>query len=148
MAMRFLIAAFLLVMPSVAFSGPMEVPAGALCIECGMKVDPASPFTAQIIRGGKLYVFCDIGDMLSYYAGLKKKPSEVYVKDYEYNAWMGGLEAYYVKGEYFKSPMGWRIAAFRNKVDALKAGAVMTFNEALEMFAGGEKPTKSRTRSH
>lgn len=135
--MRVLRLAFIifLLMAMPASAGDVEIPSGALCSACGMLVEPGSPFASVIVDKGKALYFCDIGDMLSYYAALKGKPDEVHVKDYEWNLWMDGYAAFYVKGEYFKSPMGWRIAAFKKKPDADNAGKSMTFKEALAMVS-------------
>ena len=47
-------ALLLLLAPALARSTP--------CAECGMEVDPASRFSARIVRDGKELPFCDVGD--------------------------------------------------------------------------------------
>lgn len=128
----------LVFVPSVAFSAPPDIPSGAMCDECGMKVDAKSPFAAQATVGGKTLSFCDIGDMLSHYKNAKTKPENAYVKDYRSNSWIEAASAYYVKSFAFRTPMGWGIAAFKDEKDAAQAGKPMTFQEALSALGGGE----------
>lgn len=135
----FMVCLFLLVLPLSALSGPMEIPSGAKCHVCGMKVDAKSLFAVQIVEDGKLLSFCDIGDMLSHYKKVKTKPASIYVRDYNTGEWIDALKASYVKGSEFSTPMGWGIAAFGEKEEALKAGAAMNFDGALKMLKGGMK---------
>ncbi|MBI4823508.1 MAG: nitrous oxide reductase accessory protein NosL [Nitrospirae bacterium] len=116
------------------FSQPMEIGEGAMCAECGMKVDKASPFIAQIVtKDGKLLSFCDVGDMLIHYKKMKEKPETVFVKDMTSGTWIDALTAHYVKSSEFSTPMGYGIGAFKDKDSTSKKGALMTFNEAMEM---------------
>jgi|Deesub1362A_J573_1020465.scaffolds.fasta_scaffold00045_25 nitrous oxide reductase accessory protein NosL len=128
-----LVCAFVLFLVSSAFSEPMSIPEGATCYECGMEVDVNSPFSAQMIVGGKLRAFCDIGDMLYHYNKMKEKPDMLYVRDYATGAWIDALKASYVKSKKFKTPMDWGIAAFKEKDAALKAGNALSFEEALKI---------------
>lgn len=120
-------------LPLAALSQPMEIPEGSKCYECGMKVDPGSPFAAQIVEDGKLLPFCDIGDMLHRYKKMKDKPERLYVRDKASGEWTDALGASYVKSEEFKTPMGWGLAAFKDKGEAAKHGSPMDFDEALTM---------------
>lgn len=106
-------------------------PAHALetkCAECGMMVKMDSPFTAKIIQGDKTLYFCDIGDLFAY---LKKKNlnnARAEVKDYPTGAWIDARKASYVHGEKkFSTPMGWGIAAFKDRNEASQSGTVMDF---------------------
>jgi copper chaperone NosL len=119
------------VLPGIAHSEPMDIPEGSKCHVCGMKVDPASPFSAQIVQDGATLPFCDIGDMLYHYNKQKEKPVELYVRDSKSNEWTDALRATYVKSKQFETPMGWGIAAFADSEEASKIGAPMTFEEAL-----------------
>lgn len=120
--------------PLVASAQPMEIPEGSKCYECGMKVAPASPFAAEIVEAGKLLPFCDIGDMMHRYKKMAEKPGTLYVRDHASGQWTDALKAFYVKGEEFRTPMGWGIAAFREKGEAEKKGSPMTFEEALKLI--------------
>jgi nitrous oxide reductase accessory protein NosL len=127
-----LILAVVAALPLAALAGgPMEIPQGAKCYECGMKVTAASPFAAQMVRGGELLPFCDIGDMLHRYGKMKEKPGEVYVRDFGSGRWTDAIGASYVKSDAFSSPMGWDIAAFSDREAAALKGTPMTFEEAL-----------------
>jgi copper chaperone NosL len=119
------------VLPGIAHSEPMDIPEGSKCHVCGMKVDPASPFSAQIVRDGEMLTFCDIGDMLHYYNKQKEKPVELYVRDSGSGEWTDALKATYVKSKEFETPMGWGIAAFADSEEAARSGEPMTFEEAL-----------------
>src|SRR3990170_5890399 len=102
------------------FAHPVEIPAGSTCDACGMKVDPKSPFSAEIIgKDGRLMAFCDIGDMFSTYLKLTEKPEKAYVKDYTSGEWIEAEGAHYVKSDKFSTPMSWNIAAFKSKEEAL-----------------------------
>jgi nitrous oxide reductase accessory protein NosL len=103
------------------------------CAECGMTLDPGSKFTSRIVQGEKTLTFCDIGDLFSYLA--RKRPQNVraMVKDYKTGEWIDARQAFYVHaGEKFISPMGWGIAAFRDRKDAAGFGSVMDFDSALK----------------
>ncbi len=103
------------------------------CAECGMTSDPGSKFTSRIVQGEKTLSFCDIGDLFSYLA--RKRPQNVraMVKDYKTGEWIDAHQAFYIHaGEKFLSPMGWGIAAFRDRKDAAGFGSVMDFDSALK----------------
>jgi len=135
----------LLTVSQYAFSSDVVVPEGSRCVECAMKVDPASPFIAVIrtAEGGDLF-FCDIGDMLVYYKKLKEKPPGVSVRDMDSKEWLDAEKAHYVKAG-FSTPMGWGIAAFKEEKEAAKAGAVMTLDEAVGSLGAPMKMKKHGT---
>ncbi|MEJ2192621.1 MAG: nitrous oxide reductase accessory protein NosL [Nitrospirota bacterium] len=124
----------LALLAGAAFSDPMDIPAGSRCRSCGMKVDPASVYSAQIVTGGEMLPFCDIGDMLSFYKKQKEKPSELYVRDSKSGRWIDAMKAVYVKSEKFNTPMGWGIAAFARRDEAAGFGKPMTFEETLKVL--------------
>lgn len=115
----------------IAYAGPMEIPQGSKCHLCGMKVDPASAYSAQVVESGGILPFCDIGDMLHYYNKQKEKPDELYVRDMQSGEWIDASKAIYVKNEKFSTPMEWGIAALSNREEAAKFGRPMSFGEAL-----------------
>jgi copper chaperone NosL len=127
----------LAVFTGLAFAEPMDIPEGAKCHVCGMKVDPASVYSAEAVQDGELLSFCDIGDMLYYYNKQDKKPSELYVRDHESGKWTDATKATYAKSAEFETPMGWGIAAFADSEDCTtKFGTAMTFEEALGSLGG------------
>lgn len=103
------------------------------CTECGMMVEPTSKFSSRIMQKDRSLPFCDIGDLLVYLN--KNKPHDIRpeVKDYASGAWMDASAAFYVRADKkFQSPMGWAIAAFKNKKDAAAYGQVMDLDAALK----------------
>lgn len=119
---------------------PIDIPAGSRCFSCGMTVNAGSKFAAGMIEAdGKVLYFCDIGDMLSYYMEMKKKPAQVYVKDHATNSWTDARKASFVKSDKFSTPMGWAIAAFGSREDASKFGHPVDFQESMKLLGGGMK---------
>lgn len=127
-----LMIALIAVSLAMFFSSP--VPAADMrCAECGMTADRESKFFAWIIQGKDLLPFCDIGDLLTYLNKKSLAPASARVKDYPSGETIEADKALYVHSEKaFKTPMGWGIAAFRNRQDAEKFGAVMDFPGALK----------------
>lgn len=98
------------------------------CIECGMSVDVNSKFAAKIILGDTTNYFCDIGDLFSYVKRKGLMGASAQVKDYTTGEWIDAAQASYVRTEKkFKTPMGWGIAAFKDRVNAEKSGDAMDF---------------------
>ncbi len=105
------------------------------CAECGMMVDTGSKFYAWIVQDGNELPFCDIGDLLTYINKKSLSPATARVKDYPSGETIEADKALYVHAEKaFKTPMGWGIAAFKNKQEAEKFGAVMDFPGAARML--------------
>jgi nitrous oxide reductase accessory protein NosL len=99
------------------------------CAECGMGCDVAAKFTSRIIQDDQTLYFCDIGDLFSYLKRKKPTAAHMEVKDYNTGEWIDAYKAYYVRSEKkFKTPMGWSIAAFRDKDKALGFGTAMDFD--------------------
>jgi len=114
------IAAFLLVM---AAAGPAAET--LKCALCGMPVDVAAPFSAMIVAGDHPLYFCDIGDLLVYLRERNADPAYARVKDYRSGEWIEAEKAYYVhEPRRFITPMGWGVASFRDKNDAVDFGIV------------------------
>jgi nitrous oxide reductase accessory protein NosL len=103
------------------------------CTEFGMSVDMNSRFTAKIVQGDATSYFCDIGDLFSYLKRNKPEHVNVAVKDHLSGEWIDANTAYFVHNEQkFKTPMGWGIAAFRDKNRASEAGETMGLAAALK----------------
>jgi len=99
------------------------------CTECGMMVQMDSKFTSRITQGETTLYFCDIGDLFSYLKKKNGKEAGAQVKDYTTGEWLDARKAYYVNsGKKFRTPMGWGIAAFKDKNEASKAGNIMDFD--------------------
>ena len=103
------------------------------CSVCGMIADEAAPFTAKIVDGKKIAYFCDIGDLLIYLKGATAGRSFAYVKDYQSGEWIGAAAAHYVKApRRFTTPMGWSIAAFRDRRAAGEYGTAIDLETVLK----------------
>jgi nitrous oxide reductase accessory protein NosL len=103
------------------------------CTECGMMVDVKSAFVAKMVQGEKTSYFCDIGDLFSYVKRKGAEGASVEVKDFDKNEWIDGRKAFFVKAENkFKTPMGWGIAAFKDKNTASESGTAMDFDAMVK----------------
>ncbi len=95
------------------------------CAHCGMMVDETSPFSARIVVENKTLWFCYIGDMALYLREKKADPAQAQVKDFPSGAWVPAAQAFYVSSpKKFRTPMGWGVAAFRNRNEASASGDV------------------------
>ena len=98
------------------------------CAQCGMGADLSSKFTSRIVQAKQTLHFCDIGDLFAY---LKKKPAgaaEAQVKDYQSGEWINAQQAFFVQSAIkFQTPMGWGIAAFKNKAAATEFGNILDY---------------------
>jgi nitrous oxide reductase accessory protein NosL len=112
----------------------LAVSAGTVsCTECGMIVDLNSKFTAKILHGENPLYFCDIGDLFSYVKRKGLNNGTAQVRDYPSGEWIDADKASYVRAEKkFRTPMGWGIAAFKEKNRAAESGAVMDFAATLK----------------
>lgn len=103
------------------------------CAECGMKVNPESKFCSRLTREGTTLDFCDIGDMLVHINKKSLPPEAASVKDYKTGEWIRADKAFFVYADKrFKTPMGWGIAAFKNRQDAATFGDPRDIKAMLE----------------
>jgi nitrous oxide reductase accessory protein NosL len=103
------------------------------CAECGMLVDKNAPFSAKIIAGKQDQYFCDIGDMLLYLREKKIGPTSALVRDYRSGDWTDAAKAFYVHApRRFTTPMGWSIAAFRERSTAEEYGTAASLESMLK----------------
>jgi len=101
------------------------------CAECGMVVMKDSKFSAKMLQGNTTLHFCDIGDLFVFLKRKGVKDAGAEVKDYMTGEWIDARKAYYVKSDKkFNTPMGWGIAAFKDKSEASKSGSAMDFDSA------------------
>jgi nitrous oxide reductase accessory protein NosL len=99
------------------------------CTECGMMVDLNSKFSARLVKKDTTNYFCDIGDMFSYINRKGAPDAKLEVKDHATGDWIDANKAFYVRSEkLFKTPMGWGIASFKDRNEALKSGIVLDFD--------------------
>lgn len=100
-----------------------------------MILDMNSQFTAKIIQRDTTHYFCDIGDFFSYLKRKRLHDVGVQVKDYASGEWIDAYKASYVRAEKkFKTPMGWGIAAFKDKSRAGESGTIMNFDAMAATF--------------
>ncbi len=134
--MKHKIVLFAIIAASLTMPYPLpSLAADMKCAECGMMVDTGSKFYAWIVQDGNELPFCDIGDLLTYINKKSLSPATARVKDYLSGETIEANKALYVHAEKaFKTPMGWGIAAFKNKQEAAKFGAVMDFPGAAKML--------------
>jgi nitrous oxide reductase accessory protein NosL len=86
-----------------------------------------------MVQGEKTSYFCDIGDLFSYVKRKGAEGASVEVKDFDKNEWIDGRKAFFVKAENkFKTPMGWGIAAFKDKNTASESGTAMDFDAMVK----------------
>lgn len=105
------------------------------CTECGMMVMMDSKFTSKITQGDAPLYFCDIGDLFTYLKKKNVQEARIEVKDYTSGEWIDARKAFYVKSvKKFDSPMGWGIAAFKDKNEASQYGSVMDFETTAKAW--------------
>jgi nitrous oxide reductase accessory protein NosL len=105
------------------------------CTECGMMVMMDSKFTSKITQGDSPLYFCDIGDLFTYLKKKNVQDARIEVKDYTSGEWIDARKAFYVKsGKKFATPMGWGIAAFKDKNEASQSGSVMDFESSSKAW--------------
>jgi nitrous oxide reductase accessory protein NosL len=110
-----------------------KIPEGAKCAECGMRIDPKSPFVCLAVRNnGQVLYFDEPGELLHHIRNMKDI-KDVRVKDYATGKWIDGRTAYYVKSKEFRTPMGWSIAAFASLKDAKAKGKAVPWDEAFSL---------------
>lgn len=117
-------ALLLLLAPALARPTP--------CAECGMEVDPASRFSARVVRDGKELAFCDVGDLLAWLGRKESSAAGAEVRDHASGEWIAAEAAFYVRSEKaFRTPMRWSIAAFRTREGAAAYGVPMDLAGAI-----------------
>jgi len=106
----------------------VAVAADFKCTECGMRVDLSSKYSARTTQGDTIHYFCDIGDLFVHLKKNNAKDARIEVKDFIGNAWIDARKAFYVHAEKkFNTPMGWGVAAFKDRDEAAKFGVAMDF---------------------
>jgi copper chaperone NosL len=105
------------------------------CTECGMTVRMDSKFTSKISQGDTSLYFCDIGDLFAYLKKQNEQNAKIEVKDYTSGEWIDARKAFYVNScKKFNTPMGWGIAAFKDKKEASQSGSVMDFESMAKAW--------------
>ena len=103
-------------------------PGGAFsCAECGMSGEIAARFTARLVDSGATRWFCDIGDLVAFIERTHPKEFAAAVRDFPSGEWVDATAAFYlVDKKIYATPMGWGVAAFRDRTAA--AGVPLTWD--------------------
>ena len=106
------------------------VPQGMVkCAECGMSAKVDNRFTSRIVQGGSTLYFCDMGDLAAFVERTHPKEYAASTHDFKSGEWIDVNKAFFViDKKMFSTPMGWGVAAFRDRAEA--TGAPLDF-EAL-----------------
>ena len=89
----------------------------------------ANRFTSRVVQGATTLYFCDIGDLAAFIERIHPQDYAAAVHDFTSGEWIDAGKAFFViDKKVFSSPMGWGVAAFRDR-EAV-AGATLDF-EAL-----------------
>jgi nitrous oxide reductase accessory protein NosL len=105
------------------------------CTECGMTVRMDSKFASKITLGDTTQYFCDIGDLFTYLKKKNASDARIEVKDYMSGEWIDARKAFYVtSGKKFNTPMGWGIAAFKDKNEASQSGNALDFENTAKAW--------------
>jgi nitrous oxide reductase accessory protein NosL len=119
--------------PALAAGAADPGPAAATftCAACGMRGEVAGRFSARLEAGGSTLYFCDIGDLVWYLARNKPEGFAAAVHDLPSGEWVDARSALYaIDKKAYATPMGWGVAAFRDRAAVAARGAALDF-EAL-----------------
>lgn len=112
----------------------IRIPEGARCAECGMTIDPNSPYVCLAVRNnGEVLYFDEPGELLNHIQKMGDI-KDVRVRDLTTGKWIDGRKAFYVKSEKFRTPMGWGIAAFASLDEAKARGSAVPWDEAFSLL--------------
>ena len=115
---------------------PVEIVTEDMCSYCRMAITEKR-YAAQFLdEDGQAFKFDDVACMMNY---LKAKKDQVpvshyYVVDFDSKQWITVNEAWFVRSQEFKTPMGGGTLAFGNQLKAERAattrqGQLVSFNE-------------------
>jgi nitrous oxide reductase accessory protein NosL len=118
LAVALLVALSCLNPPRAAGVEPVVPESTVTCAECGMSAKVDNRFTSRIVQGGSTLYFCDIGDLTAFIERAKPKEYAASVHDFKTGGWIAASAAFFViDKKAFSSPMGWGIAAFRDRAE-------------------------------
>jgi copper chaperone NosL len=114
-----LLAALWCAAPAGAGAAPAEPDRIVACAECGMKVKADNRFTSRVVQTGTTSYFCDMGDLVAYLERTRTKDYLAATHDFTSGEWIAVDKAFFVVDKKtFVTPMGWGIAAFRERAQA------------------------------
>ncbi len=108
---------FFLIACAAGQVSPVPIEDGDACSFCRMAISEKQ-FAAEIIKNDETVLkFDDIKCMLRYQERSedKQKPAATFVTDYVSKEWIKAEDAFYVRSETIKTPMGGGIIAYRDK---------------------------------
>ncbi|MBX3282858.1 MAG: nitrous oxide reductase accessory protein NosL [Acidobacteria bacterium] len=97
--------------------GPVPIDDGDACSFCRMAISERQ-FAAEIIKNDETVLkFDDIACLLRYRERSedKTKPAAIFVTDYDTKDWVKAEDAFFMRSETIKTPMGGGILAYRDK---------------------------------
>ncbi len=144
--------AFFMVAVGFVLGQPKELPTGAKCVICGMKITTESPLVVQMKLKDGSYIYAGSPKhAMRYYLKNKEKIAQIWVKDFKTGKWIDGRKAYYVIIK--EGPAGKDLAPFRSMLKArkfAKGKKILKFsqinNELLEHL--GENHEGNMKHSH
>lgn len=127
--------AALLAFAAGALAMEYKIPPQTKCAECGMGINPKSPYVClAVTKSGRFLYFDEPGEMLVHIQKMTDI-KDVRVRDFSTGQWVDGRAAYYVKSKEFKTPMGWGIAAFASLKDARAKGNALPWSGAFSLLS-------------
>ena len=97
-------------------SGPPEIRYGRdICVECNMIISEARFATAYRLADGTNKKFDDVGNMVIHLDATGDSPTEMWVHDFETEAWVTAEAAFFVPTLSVASPMGHSILSFSDE---------------------------------
>jgi nitrous oxide reductase accessory protein NosL len=103
------------------------------CAECGMTGEMAGRFTSRLVSDGATQYFCDIGDLVAFIGRTHPKEFSAAVRDLPSGEWLDAGAAFFViDKKAYATPMGWGVAAFRDRPAAGTALDFQALRKALQ----------------
>ena len=91
-----------------------------ICDGCGMIIDDARFAAALILENGETRKFDDLAEMFAYAAEHPQEEVKAwFAHDYESEAWVNAVSAFYLVGNGLATPMGSGLIAFETRQSAL-----------------------------
>lgn len=127
-----------------ALDQPPEIVYGEdVCDQCNMIISEPRFAAAYYLPDGTARLFDDIGNMGLYHAQHHEDVATFWVHDYDTEEWLDARQAFFVRSDMLRTPMGHGVVAFadRANADALAAeheAMVMSFEELVAYYDAGE----------
>ena len=130
----------------VAMHQPMAIPENVSCGKCGMFPAKYPRWQSQIIfKDGTMIPFDGCKCMFNYIVAMgefdkthsRDEIFAIWVKDFNSESWINGVDAYYVVGSNMMGPMGKELIPFADQADAMKfqqeqSGRMMLYSQITQ----------------